>query len=83
MCSSDLPDKMEKIKKELADVFIYALDMAVLLDLDTESIIRAKLAYAKEKFPPHLVKNLDGKEPGTDEHYLRIKTEYRRSGKSE
>lgn len=44
-------EKLEEIKKELADVFIYALDMAVLLDLDTEKIIKEKLDLVKKKYP--------------------------------
>ena len=43
--------KIAKIKKELADVLIYALEMSVLLELDTEEIIRAKLEHAAKKYP--------------------------------
>ena len=35
-------EKLEEIKKELADVLIYSLQMSVLLGLDTEKIIRTK-----------------------------------------
>ncbi len=70
-------EKLAEIEKELADVMIYALDMAVLLGMDTEKIIRAKLAHISEKYPPHLVKDRKGKEPGTDEAYWAIKKQYR------
>ena len=48
-------EKMEYIKKELADVLIYALDMAVLLELDTERIILDKLELVKKKYPPKYI----------------------------
>lgn len=73
---------MKKLRKELADVFIYALDMAVLLDLDTEEIVREKLAHIKSKYPAELIKRDAKSEPGTgaDPEYLRIKQEYRKRG---
>lgn len=43
--------RFEEIKKELADVFIYALDMSVILGLDTKQIILDKLKLVKEKYP--------------------------------
>lgn len=69
-------EKMEEIKGELADVFIYALDLSVLLGLDTEKIIRAKLAKAAKKYPVRLMKKGKG-EHGTDPVYLAIKKAYR------
>lgn len=72
----------EKISDELADVLIYCLDMVTLLDLDAEKIVKEKLKFASEKYPPELVKNTNGKEPGTDEAYLKIKRNYRRKGLS-
>ncbi len=76
-------EKLAEIEKELADVLIYALDMAVLLELDTKRIIREKLAHISKKYPPHLVKARNDKEPGTDEAYLRIKKQYRAGLKQE
>ena len=73
-------EKMEKLKKELADVFIYALEMTVLLDLDSEKIIRAKLTYDEKKYPAKLMRNQKG-EHGTYETYLKIKHAYRSKGK--
>lgn len=46
--------KMEEIRGELADIFIYAFDMAVVLGLDTEKTIRHKLELVKKKYPPKL-----------------------------
>ena len=72
--------KMEEIKKELADVFIYAFDMAVLLDIDTEKIIKEKLEYVKKKYPAALMRknSKKGSGSGSDIEYLRIKKSYRK-----
>ena len=73
------PKKMDQIKKELADVFIYAFDMAVLLDLDTETIIKEKLEFVRNKYPAPLMKASaqEGPGSGNDAEYLRIKEEHR------
>lgn len=70
--------KIEEIKKELADVLIYSLEMSVLLGLDTEKIIRKKLALAQKKYPVRLMKNNGGKEPGTESVYWKIKKAHRK-----
>ncbi|MGH7250043.1 MAG: nucleotide pyrophosphohydrolase, partial [Minisyncoccia bacterium] len=69
--------KLDEIKKELADVFLYALDMSVLLGLDTKKIILDKLEQASKKYPPEVVKNNGDKEPGTEDIYHSIKKTYR------
>lgn len=69
--------KMEEIKKELADVLIYAMEMSVLLGLDTEKIIRKKLAIVAKKYPAKLMRARTG-EPGTEGAYLKIKKAYRK-----
>lgn len=70
--------KMAQLRSELADVLIYALDMAVLLDLDTQQIITDKIAKINQKYPADLMKRVSSKEPGTDDTYLRLKREHRR-----
>ncbi len=70
-------EKMQDIKAELADVLIYALEMSVLLNLDTEKIIRTKLARAAKKYPAKLMKKTK-EEPGTESAYWKIKQEYRK-----
>ena len=45
------PEKMKEIKKELADVMVYCLDMAVVLNLDTEKIIKEKMDHIIAKYP--------------------------------
>lgn len=68
------PEKWNDIQKELADVFIYALDMATILDLDAAKIIRDKMEHNKKKYPIERVK-------GNRKEYLKIKKEYRAQGK--
>ena len=70
---------MEQIKKELADVLIYALDMSVLLNLDTEQIIKDKLDHINKKFPADLMRKnaTEDSGSGTDPLYLQIKKNYR------
>lgn len=70
--------KMAQLRAELADVLIYALDMAVLLDINTEQIITEKIEKINRKYPAALMKQANTKEPGTDDTYLRIKREHRR-----
>lgn len=76
--------RMAEIKKELADVLIYCLDMAVLLDLDTEKIIMDKLHHIKTKYPAELMRKDAEHETGSGNSnvYLDIKQEYRRKGLS-
>lgn len=68
--------KLEEIKKELADVLIYCLDMSVLLGFDTEKIVRSKLAKVAKKYPAKLMRNRT-KEPGTEDLYWQIKKSHR------
>lgn len=73
-------EKIENIKKELADVLIYALEMSVLLNFDTEKIIRAKLAQAAKKYPAKLMKKnaQKGAGSGNDSTYWQIKNAHRK-----
>ena len=74
--------KIEEIKKELADVFIYALDMSVLLGLNTGEIIKDKLRFIAKKYPSKLMRKnaKHGSGSGTDAEYWRIKKEWRKQG---
>jgi len=75
--------RMEEIKKELADVFIYAFEMAVLLGIDSEKIIKEKLEQVKKKYPAELMRKnaKDGSGSGADPKYWKIKNSHRRSKK--
>ena len=72
-------EKVEGINKELADVLIYALEMSVLLGLDTTDIINKKLDHAAKKYPAKLMKKnaQKGSGSGADLEYWRIKRAYR------
>jgi NTP pyrophosphatase (non-canonical NTP hydrolase) len=72
-------EKIEAIKKELADVLIYCIEMSVLLGLDTEKIIRTKLAAVAKKYPAKLIKQ-SKQESDPERVYLKIKKEYRMKG---
>ena len=75
-------EKIEAIKKELADVLIYCFNMSVLLGLDTGKILLEKIEKIKEKYPAHLFKNRDKNiEAGSEEIYWKIKKEHRMNGK--
>ncbi len=73
-------EKLEEIGKELADVLIYALELSVLLKLDTKKIIKDKLAHAAKKYPAHLMKKNARKKSGSgkDPLYWRIKKKHRK-----
>lgn len=74
------PKKLARAKEELADVLIYALDLSVTLGLDTEKIIRDKMAINAKKYPGALMRKTARKrEPGTDKIYWRIKEARRKS----
>lgn len=73
--------KIALIKSELADVFNFSLEMAILLGLDTEKIIADKIEHAGKKYPAKLIKS-KGVKPGNLEVYEKIRREYRRKGLS-
>ncbi|MDQ3075701.1 MAG: nucleotide pyrophosphohydrolase [bacterium] len=71
-------EKMEEIKGELADVLVYAIEMSVLLNLDTKKIIHKKLTHVQKKYPAKLMRETK-QEPGTESIYWKIKKEYRKN----
>jgi dCTP diphosphatase len=71
-------ERMSKIKKELADVLIYCIDIAVLLELDTATIIREKLESIRKKYPAELFQTRqEDRDAGTEGIYWKIKNEHR------
>ena len=71
-------EKIEEIKGEIADVMIYAIEMSVLLGLNTGKIINEKLARVAKKYPAKLMRQAK-QEPGTESLYWKIKKEYRKN----
>jgi dCTP diphosphatase len=49
------PEMKEEIIKELADVFIYCIEMSILLGVDIEEIVHSKLLAAAKKYPVGVV----------------------------
>lgn len=76
-------EKIGEIKKELADVMIYAIEMGVLLGIDVEQAIREKLEYIQKKYPAALMKknSKSGSGSGENSVYWKIKKQYRKEGK--
>jgi dCTP diphosphatase len=50
------PEKREQVRDELADVFIYLINMADKLDIDLESAALEKLKKNEIKYPVHKAK---------------------------
>ncbi len=47
----NIPSKMNRIRDELADVFIYCLSMANALEIDLSSAVSEKLSKNEAKYP--------------------------------
>ena len=47
----NVPSKMGRIREELADVFIYCLSMANVLEIDVSEAILQKLSKNEAKYP--------------------------------
>lgn len=71
--------QLEEVKNELADVLIFCLDMAVLLDIDAEAAIREKLEKVKQKYPAELFQHKSDN-PGSEDIYQKIKQAHRNKG---
>lgn len=69
------PEKARLVRREVADVLIYSLELCILLGVDHEAIIKEKLQHAREKYPAEAVK-------GKGENYYKIKEQYRREGRN-
>lgn len=66
-----------EVQKELADVLIYSIQLAVHLDIDVTDAIRQKLEHNRTKYPADKVAD---KESG-DDFYMAQKLKYRGEGK--
>ena len=69
--------KMLEIKGELADILIYAVHLANILELDIEKIIEAKLLFAAKKYPAKIMKELSVNSNFAGKEYLKIKKAHR------
>jgi NTP pyrophosphatase (non-canonical NTP hydrolase) len=64
------------LKKELADVMIYAIELGVHLDIDMSEAIKQKLEHNRKKYS---VEGLTNKDSG-DDFYMKQKMKYRAAG---
>ncbi len=72
--------KMGEIRKELADVLIYCLQMAYFLNISPTEIIREKLEYSAKKYPAHVILAAK-KDKLVGDIYYKIKKDYRKKRK--
>lgn len=64
------------LKKELADVMIYAIELAIHLDIDINDAIKQKLEHNRQKYPAEGVTDKDS----GDDFYMKQKMKYREAG---
>lgn len=62
---------IDKVKEELADVFMYAMLMADRYNLDIDEIINEKLDSNEKKYPAEMVK-------GSSKKYTEYKTNWKK-----
>lgn len=73
-------EKVEHIKKELADVLSYCFDMSVLLNFNTGKILLEQLEKVKQKYPVHLFKDREKNiDAGSEAIYWKIKKDHRKN----
>lgn len=53
----EVAEKLDKIKEELADVFMYSILLADKYQLDIDDIIKTKLETNNKKYPAELARN--------------------------
>lgn len=71
--------KFAEIQSEVADIFIYCIEMADRLGFDLEKATTEKLKKVKEKYPAKLFKENEAV-PGSS-LYWKIKAEHRKKNK--
>lgn len=47
----NVPSKLERVREELADVFIYCLSMANVMDIDITEAVASKIKQNEKKYP--------------------------------
>lgn len=65
------------MQKEIADVIIYAIELAIHLDINVSEAVRLKIEHNAKKYPASKVK--DSK--SGDDFYMDQKMKYRKEGK--
>lgn len=72
------PELLANIQKEMADVMIYAIELAIHLDIDMNQAVQQKMEHNAKKYPAAQIKNADS----LDDFYMSQKKKYRREGTS-
>ena len=72
------PELLANIQKEMADVMIYAIELAIHLDIDMNQAVQQKMEHNAKKYPAEQIKNTDS----LDDFYMSQKKKYRREGAS-
>ena len=68
------PAKIRAVSEEIADVIIYALEMCVILRLDPNDLVSAKLARAAAKYPAEaMTRNRDGGPANSEYHHIKAR----------
>jgi len=67
----------ERVKKEMADVMIYCIELAIHLRVDLEEVIKNKITYNSEKYPAEEIMKHKG-ENHDESFYMKRKLEYRK-----
>lgn len=70
--------KVTEIGQELADIFLYCLQMATLLSLNSEKLILQKLKKVSKKYPAKLMREEAKKSYPGSANYWKIKKEHRK-----
>ena len=65
------------MQKEIADVIIYAIELAIHLDINVSEVIKLKIKHNAKKYPALKIK--DSK--SGDDFYMNQKMKYRKAGK--
>lgn len=65
------------MQKEIADVVIYAIELAIHLDIDISEAVKSKIEHNAKKYPAAKVKDSSS---GND-FYMDQKMKYRKDGK--
>lgn len=73
------PDKIRNVSDEIADVIIYALEMCVILRLNPEEVVSAKLDKAAAKYPAEaMIRNRDEGPANSEYHDIKARHRYGR-----
>ena len=71
------PVLKSNMEKEIADVVIYSIELAIHLDIDISKAIKMKIEHNAKKYPASKVKD----STSGDDFYMEQKMKYRQEGK--